>query len=438
VVLTVNENEVPTVAVAEVALLNVGDNPATMVSDWVALPTLLVAVIWDVQVHASPMVVPEMVAVPSWLSTSDIPNGSVPPVLAILGMGYPATVIRTVAAVPKTTDVDAELVNTGASSTEIVSTWMLLPSALKTISSTGNDPALVGVPEMVPVPSPLSVNSIPEGSGLVVLMAAVGYPAVVIENEPVSPRTNVAVVALVNVGGWSIVNVMIRFALPTVLLALSLTENDPVVPVGVPVMVAVPLPLFTNDSPAGKVPDWDMPGVGYPAVDIGNVNVVPVTMSADGGLMMAGAWSTVTVMVWVVLPAVLTAISPTEYDPPVVGVPEMVPVPSRLSVNDNPAGSWLVVLMAAVGDPVVVTETESAVPAVSVVSAALVNSGAWSTVIIRSWTALPAVSVAVNVTGQVPSEPAAGVPDTIAVPSPLSANDSPEGNVPDWEISETG
>ena len=58
------------------------------------------------------------------------------------------------------------------------------------------------------------------------------------------------------------------------------------------------------------------------------------------------------------------------------GVPTNVAVPSVLSINDNHVGNVPVVVMEAVGVPVVVTVKLPSVPPVKVVLAALVILGA--------------------------------------------------------------
>ena len=68
-------------------------------------------------------------------------------------------------------------------------------------------------------------------------------------------------------------------------------------------------------------------------------------------------------------------------------------------------------------------------PTVPVAVSALVNAGAWPTTIVKVWVAsglipLPAVIVMLVV------PVAVGVPDSRAVPLPLSVNVSPAGSVP--------
>lgn len=65
---------------------------------------------------------------------------------------------------------------------------------------------------------------------------------------------------------------------------------------GVPLSVAVPFPLSTNVTPLGKVaPPSLRVGRGKPEVITVNDEDVPTVNVALLGLMMAGAWSTVSV-----------------------------------------------------------------------------------------------------------------------------------------------
>jgi hypothetical protein len=81
------------------------------------------------------------------------------------------------------------------------------------------------------------------------------------------------------------------------------------------------------------------------------------------------------------------------------------------------------------GTPVDVTAKVPARPVVKVSAAALVIWHAWRTWSVKVWVAAgltPFVAVIVSV--YVPPEPAAGVPESVAVPSPLSVNVTPDGN----------
>jgi len=120
-----------------------------------------------------------------------------------------------------------------------------------------------------------------------------------------------------------------------------------------------------------------------------------------------------------------------EYAPPVpdADVPLSVPVPFPLSLKVTPFGSVPVSVRDGVGVPVVLTANVPGVPTVNVVLLALVMTGALFTVRVKLWLAgVPTPLMAVNVTGYVPTVPAAGVPLSIPVPFPLSLKVTPLGS----------
>jgi hypothetical protein len=78
----------------------------------------------------------------------------------------------------------------------------------------------------------------------------------------------------------------------------------------------------------------------------------------------------------------------------------------------------------------VVTAKVKAVPDVSVRVAALENVGAWPTVKLKDWLAVPLEFLAVNVRGYTPLAVAPGVPASVAVPLALAVKVRPEGSVP--------
>ena len=107
------------------------------------------------------------------------------------------------------------------------------------------------------------------------------------------------------------------------------------------------------------------------------------------------------------------------------GVPAIVAVPSLLSVNVTPAGSVPVRVIAMPGfrgKPVVVTvNVWPARAGANVALFALVIAGAWFTVSVNDCCGEELTTfVAVNVIAYVPPVPAAGVPLSVPVPSPLS------------------
>ncbi len=125
---------------------------------------------------------------------------------------------------------------------------------------------------------------------------------------------------------------------------------------------------------------------------------------------------------------------------PAAGVPPNVPVPFPLSTNVTPDGSAPVRVMAATGNPVVVTANVPATPTVNVVALALVTAGAWLTVSVKACVLSGrTLFEAVNVIAYVPPVPAAGGPLSVPVPLPLSTNVTPAGNaVPPIAIAGAG
>jgi hypothetical protein len=84
-----------------------------------------------------------------------------------------------------------------------------------------------------------------------------------------------------------------------------------------------------------------------------------------------------------------------------------------------------------VGKPVVVTVNVSAVPTLNVAASPDVIAGAWSTVNVNACVAsgrVPFAAVIVN--GYVPPLKEAGMPDRVAVPSPLLTKLTPVGSAP--------
>jgi hypothetical protein len=80
----------------------------------------------------------------------------------------------------------------------------------------------------------------------------------------------------------------------------------------------------------------------------------------------------------------------------------------------------------------------AAVPAVPVVAGILASTGALVTVRLKAWVAVPAVLVAVKVSGYRPAAAGLGVPARAAVPSPLPVNATPEGSRPSTVIAGAG
>src|SRR4051794_6466184 len=95
---------------------------------------------------------------------------------------------------------------------------------------------------------------------------------------------------------------------------------------------------------------------------------------------------------WSEWPAGLVAVIVSGKEPPVLGVPARVAVPSPLSVKETPAGrAPVLVRVVDVGKPgVVVTVKLPALHAVNVTWSKLVIAGSAATVSVNDWSEWPA------------------------------------------------
>ena len=99
---------------------------------------------------------------------------------------------------------------------------------------------------------------------------------------------------LVKAGAWRTVNVKAWVTVPWLLVALIVNGYVPPVPgAALPARVAVPLPLFVNVIPAGRVPERLTVGVGVPVARIANDDAVPIVNVFVFALVIANAWPTV-------------------------------------------------------------------------------------------------------------------------------------------------
>ena len=79
---------------------------------------------------------------------------------------------------------------------------------------------------------------------------------------------------------------------------------------GVPLSVAVPLPLSTNVKPSGSAPVCVKDGVGAPIAVTLKLPAVPAVNVAPALLVIAGAWLTVSVKLCVAgVPTPLVAVT---------------------------------------------------------------------------------------------------------------------------------
>ena len=241
---------------------------------------------------------------------------------------------------------------------------------------------------------------------------------------------------LATLGAWSTVRVKgwVASGLTPFVAVIVNGYVPPVFAAGVPASVAVPSPLSVNVTPDGSVSGAGKVHVGYPVVVTVKVPAWPTAKAAESVLVIWHAWSTVRVKLWVASGMTsFVALIVNWYVPPVfaAGVPASVAVPFLLSVNVTPDGSVSGGGKMHVGYPVVVTVKVPAWPTAKVATAVLVIWHTWSTVRVKLW--IPAglaPFVAVIVIGYVPPVFAAGVPEIVAVPSPLSVHVSPAGSAP--------
>ena len=242
--------------------------------------------------------VPAMVAVPSPLSTRVTPEGRAP-VSVMAAVGFPVEVTENVPGEPWVKLELDPLVMAGAAgagATVRVNAWVASePTPLEAVMVIGKLPAAPGVPASVAVPSPLLTNVTPAGSEPVSLSVGVGTPVADTVNVPAEPLVKVVADADVIAGADFTVRVNDCVAfVPTPLAAVMVNGNDPVA-VGVPASVAVPFPLSTKDTPAGKEPVSDSVGVGGPAAVTVKVPAEPAVKEALFPLVITGAALTVRV-----------------------------------------------------------------------------------------------------------------------------------------------
>jgi hypothetical protein len=150
-----------------------------------------------------------------------------------------------------------------------------------------------GVPLSVAVPLPWSMNVTPAGNTPAsVIGATVGNPVVVTVNVPALPTAKVVVLALVIAGAWPTVSVKTCVAFgSTPLLAVIVSKYEPPLAApGVPLRVAVPLPLSVKVTPVGSAPfSVTVPTTGDPLIVTVNVPALPTVNVAVLPLVIAGA-----------------------------------------------------------------------------------------------------------------------------------------------------
>ena len=108
----------------------------------------------------------------------------------------------------------------------------------------------------------------------------------------------------------------------------------------------------------------------------------------------------------------------------------MTAVPFPLSVKLRPPGSGPDSARAGGGYPVARTVRLSGTPTLTLIVRIFLMAGALVTVRVNAWVAVPFLFLAVRVSRYTPPAEPAGVPEIVAVPSPWSANLTPEGSRP--------
>jgi hypothetical protein len=142
--------------------------------------------------------------------------------------------------------------------------------------------------------------------------------------------------------------------------------------------------LSTKFTPSGSAPLSEMAAVGVPVVVTLKLSEAPVEKSTDAEEVMEGAWSTVRVKDWVAFGLTpLLALMVKGYVPPVAGVPARVAVPLPWSTKVTPDGNAPISESDGLGNPVLVTVNDPALPSLKVVLAAEVTDGAWFTVRVK-------------------------------------------------------
>ncbi len=272
----------PTTNVASPSLVIAGASRLVTHSCWVAVPAAFCARTVSSLIPDA-VGVPEIVAVPSPLSTNVRPAGTVPAVIVSAGAGTPVVLTVNEPAAPRTNVASSELVIDGADWTVTASVLVRVATELVAVRVTEVVPATVGVPVIDAVPSPRSVSVSPAGRPAAV-MVGTGYPPAVTPNEPAWPRVNVAVGAWSSTGGPVTVRVEACVADPSAFVA-------PTVNVYVPPVVGVPARRPPDDRvrPGGSEPAvTEKVGAGRPVAARSALNAVPIVAAVGSAPVIAG------------------------------------------------------------------------------------------------------------------------------------------------------
>ena len=160
---------------------------------------------------------------------------------------------------------------------------------------------------------------------------------------------------------------------------------------GVPESVAVPSPLSTKVTPAGNDPvSLSGVGIGKPVVVTVNVPNVPVVNVVLSALVIAGAWSTVSVKLWLasgttpLAAVIVSAVGTAGARRGSAGERgRTVENPHEVHARGQHAG----LAQGRDREPGGRHGERARAPAANVVLPALVIAGAWSTVSVKLWMA---------------------------------------------------
>lgn len=108
----------------------------------------------------------------------------------------------------------------------------------------------------------------------------------------------------------------------------------------------------------------------------------------------------------------------------------MTAVPFPSSVKDRPLGSGPDSARAGGGYPVAWMVHLSLAPSLALITGIFPMAGALVMVRVKVWVAVPLAFLAFRISGYAPAAVFAGVPEIVAVPSPLPVNLTPEGSRP--------
>jgi len=140
--------------------------------------------------------------------------------------------------------------------------WVAVPTEFFAVIVMVTIPVLAGVPEIVAVPLPLLTKVTPPGRAPVSDSVGAGAPLVVTVNVNLCPCLTKVVAELVILGAVCLTVSVKDCVTEPVALVAAIENVDTPGTVGVPEMVAVPLPLLRKEIPLGKAPVSPSVGAG--------------------------------------------------------------------------------------------------------------------------------------------------------------------------------